>query len=131
MVKRAGAPPAALNDGKGTRDIQYFFCSSVDHSRTSCIGRSKAVLAHHKLEYDRLGGSRSVAPSQKSIGGIVARVEITFAVYRPPRDDLPHLVVVLADGRVLLSEPAESFDDGEKLVDHLSRELLKISPPRD
>jgi hypothetical protein len=78
-----------------------------------------------------VGGSRTIAPSQKSIGGIVARVEITFAVYGPPRDDLPHLVVVLADGRVLLSEPVERFEDGEELVDHLSRELLKISPPRD
>lgn len=78
-----------------------------------------------------MGGSRTIAPSQKSIEGIVARVEITFAVYGPPGDDLPHLVVVLADGRVLLSEPVECFDYGEELVDHLSRELLKISPPRD
>jgi exonuclease VII small subunit len=60
----------------------------------------------------------------------MARVEITIAVYRPPRDDLPHLVVVLADGTVLLTEPVKSFEEGEELVDYLSRELLKAAPPR-
>lgn len=61
----------------------------------------------------------------------MARVEITFAVYRPPRDDLPHLVVVLADGSVLLTEPVKSFEEGEELVDYLSRELLRVVPTRD
>jgi exonuclease VII small subunit len=61
----------------------------------------------------------------------MARVEITFAVYRPPRDDLPHLVVLLADGNVLLTESVKSFKEGEELVDYLSRELLKVAPPRD
>jgi exonuclease VII small subunit len=60
----------------------------------------------------------------------MVRVEITFAVYKPPRDDLPHLVVVLADGGVLLAEPVKSFEEGEELVDYLSRELLKAAPPR-
>jgi hypothetical protein len=66
----------------------------------------------------------------KSVVGTMARVEITFSVYRPPRDDLPHLVVVLADGNALLTEPVKSFEEGEELVDYLSRELLKIAAPR-
>jgi hypothetical protein len=60
----------------------------------------------------------------------MARVEITFAVYRPPRDDMPHLAVVLADGSVLLTEPVKSFEEAEGLVDYLSCELLKTAPPR-
>lgn len=59
----------------------------------------------------------------------MAKVKITFAVYRPPNDDLPHLVVVLADGNVLLTEPVKSFEEGEELIDYLSRELLKAAPP--
>jgi exonuclease VII small subunit len=85
------------------------------------------------LIYDRLAGwlpNHDRAHDPKFVGGIMARVEITFAVYRPPIDDLPHLVVVLADGNVLLTEPVESFEEGEELVDHLSRELLKAAPPR-
>jgi exonuclease VII small subunit len=58
----------------------------------------------------------------------LARVEITFAVYSSPIDDLPHLVVVLANGNALLTEPVKSFEEGEELVDSLSRELLKAAP---
>lgn len=61
----------------------------------------------------------------------MARVQITFTVYRPPRDDLPHLVVVLSEGNVLLTESVNSFEEGEALVDYLSEELLKAIPPRD
>ena len=59
----------------------------------------------------------------------MAKVKLTFSVYRPPKDDLPHLVVVLADGNVLLTEPVKSFEEGEDLVDYLSRELLKNCRP--
>jgi exonuclease VII small subunit len=85
------------------------------------------------LIYDSVAGwlpNHDRALNPKSVGGIMARVEITFAVYRPPRDDLPHLVVVLAEGKVFLTEPVKSFEEGEELVDYLSHELLKASPPR-
>ena len=88
--------------------------------------------AHYNLIYDSVAGwlpnhDRAHYPN---VEGIMARVEITFAVYRPPLDDLPHLVVVLAGGNILLTEPVESFEEGEELVDYLSRELLKAAPPR-
>lgn len=59
----------------------------------------------------------------------MAKVQVTLAVYRPPRDDLPHLVVVIADGNVLLTQAANSFEEGEELVDYLSEGLLRVSPP--
>lgn len=46
-------------------------------------------------------------------------MKITFAVYRPPRDDLPHLVVVLADGNILLAKPVKSIQEGEERIDYI------------
>lgn len=71
-----------------------------------------------------------IVNNPKLVRAIMARVEITFTVYSPPRHDLPHLVVVLADGNVLLTEPVKSIEEGEELIDYLSRELLKAAPPR-
>lgn len=115
------------------RAYHRFLCSTVRLFKIAMLARSTAVPAHYKLIYDRVAGwlpNHDRAQVPKIVGGIMARVEITFAVYRPPTDDLPHLVVVIADGKVIVTESVKSFQEGEDLVDYLSRELLKAAPPR-
>jgi hypothetical protein len=57
--------------------------------------------------------------------GVMAR--LTFAVYAPPSLGLPHLAVVLSAGEVIIAEPVQSPEEGERLMQELSEELARLA----
>ena len=50
------------------------------------------------------------------------------AVYRAPNDGFPHLAIILrADDEVLLCRPVTSVEEGERVIDLISRGLAEVA----
>jgi hypothetical protein len=48
------------------------------------------------------------------------------AVYHPPKEGCPFLVVIIVDGRVLACEPVASLAEGQAILEQTVRELPRI-----
>ena len=52
---------------------------------------------------------------------------LSTAVYDPPGPGLPHVAVILMDGKVICAEAAKSVKEGDAILARLARGLTEIS----